>query len=101
MKLSAYYKRKGEVVILSPLFSPERHQKFILRKDYNDGIFPKYLLTTPNLEYGGLAFSNNNYHPLDYEIEVMKPDTTIYTNMQNRYMNAKGTAKLKKKIFQN
>ena len=33
MKLSAYYKKKREVVILSPSFTPERHQKFILRKD--------------------------------------------------------------------
>ena len=25
MKLSAYYKKKREVVILSPIFTPERH----------------------------------------------------------------------------
>lgn len=25
MKLSAYYKRRGEVVILAPGFTPERH----------------------------------------------------------------------------
>ena len=40
MKLSAYYKRKGEIVVLSPHFTPERNTKFIYRKDYNDGDFP-------------------------------------------------------------
>ena len=64
MKLSAYYKKKREVVILSPSFTPERHQKFILRKDFDDGNFPIGLEKVPNLEYGGHAFSNGRYRPL-------------------------------------
>ena len=53
MKLSAYYKKKREIVVLSPSFTPERHQKFFLRKDYDDGNFPLELNVTKNLEYGG------------------------------------------------
>jgi hypothetical protein len=33
---------------------------------------------TPNVEYGGLAFSNNKYFPLPLEIERMRPDTSLY-----------------------
>ena len=61
MKLSAYYKGKREIVILSPSFTPERHQKFFYRKDYDDGIYPNNLTRVDNVEYGGLAFSNNTY----------------------------------------
>ena len=63
MKLSAYYKKKREVVVLSPSLTPERHQKFFLRKDYDDGNFPTGLEKVPNLEYGGYAFSNGIYAP--------------------------------------
>ena len=41
MKLSTYYKRKKEVVVLSPTLEPERYTHFIFRKDYNDGNFNK------------------------------------------------------------
>ena len=85
MKLSAYYKRKGEIVILAPEFAPEKHSKFIYRKDYDDGIYPKNLVR-PNVEYGGLAFSNNIYLPLPLEIERMRPDTEIYRRTEQDYL---------------
>lgn len=69
MKLSAYYKRKNQLVIFAPAFYPDRHQLFIYRKDYEDGLYPPNLLNTSNVEYGGLAFSNNKYKPLPIEIE--------------------------------
>ena len=40
MKLATYYKRKREIVQLSPIFQPERYTKFIMRKDYYDSNFP-------------------------------------------------------------
>lgn len=99
MKLSAYYKKKGEIVILSPSFTPERNTKFIYRKDYNDGDFPLNLTTSPNVEYGGLAFSNNIYQPLPREIEIMRPDTEIYARMESVI---KGTTSANRnKIYQN
>lgn len=100
MKLSAYYKKKGEIVVLSPYFTPEKNTKFIFRKDYDDGRYPNRL-TAPNVEYGGLAFSNNVYQPLPPEIECMKPDTSLYTKAESIMMAAPGREREKKKIFQN
>lgn len=99
MKLSAYYKKKREVVVLSPSFTPERHQKFFMRKDFNDGSFPLGIEKTPNLEYGGYAFTNGMYVPLPPEIEMMRPDPQLYANMEKTIMASKGRDQ--KKIFQN
>ena len=99
MKLSAYYNIKKEVVILAPSFTPNRHQKFYYRKDYNDGDFHRGVLTTPNVEYGGLAFSNNKYIPLPMDIERMKPDPTIYARTEKTIMGTGATDR--KKIFRN
>lgn len=101
MKISAYYKKKGEIVILSPSFTPERNTKFFYRKDYNDGDFPMGLTFYKNLEYGGLAFSNNVYSPLPEDMEKMKPDTTLYERAESLIMNAPGRTEEKRKIFQN
>lgn len=101
MKLSAYYKKKGEIVVFSPSFTPDRNTKFIYRKDYNDGDFPIGLTKASNVEYGGLAFSNNIYQPLPPEIEKMRPDTEIYCRAEPIMMAAAGREREKKKIFQN
>ena len=101
MKLSAYYKKKGEIVIFSPTFSPERNTLFIYRKDYDDGDYPSGLTWYKNTEYGGLAFSNNIYQPLPLEIERMRPDTSIYEKAESIIMSAAGRESAKKKIFQN
>lgn len=99
MKLSAYYKKKGEIVVLSPQFTPEKNTKFFYRKDYNDGEFPLSLLTTKNIEYGGLAFSNNKYIPLPTEIEKQRPDTEIYAKMEKIIKGTSSAAR--NKIYQN
>ena len=99
MKLSAYFKKKREVVILSPHFTPERHQKFYLRKDYDDGNFIMGLENVPNLEYGGFAFTNGIYAPLPKEIEILHPDTSLYDNMEKTIIASKGRDP--KKIFRN
>ena len=99
MKLSAYYKKKKEMVILTPSFTPERHQRFFVRKDYSDGIFPKKMTSYSNVDYGGLAFTDNIYHPLPMEIELCRPDTSIYSRMESAFINSKVSDR--KKIFQN
>lgn len=85
MKLAQYYKRKREIVVLSPAFSPERHSTFIYRKDYYDGIFPPHLTRTSNVQYGGLAFTNNKHIPLPLEIEQCAPDTSIYEKYRKQF----------------
>ena len=99
MKLSTYFKKKREVVVLSPHFTPERHRKFYLRKDYDDGNFIMGLENVPNLDYGGYAFTNGMYAPLPKEIEILHPDTSLYDNMEKTIISAKGRDQ--KKIFRN
>lgn len=99
MKLSAYYKKKREIVVLSPNFTPERHEKFFLRKDFNDGNFPAGLEKISNLNYGGYAFTDGIYRPLPIEIEKLHPDTSLYENMEKTIMAT--TGRDQKKIFQN
>ena len=99
MKLSAYYKKRGELVVLSPSFTPEKHQKFFYRKDYDDGDYPINLLRAQNVTYGGLAFSNNTYQPLPMDIEIVKPDTSIYEKMESVIMGT--SSPQRKKIFSN
>ena len=99
MKLSAYYKRKGEIVVLSSSFTPYRNTKFIYRKDYDDGDFPRGLTMHENVEYGGLAFSQNVYKPLPIEIERMKPDTSIYSKMESKILGPATSER--RKIYNN
>ena len=99
MKLSAYYKRKGEIVVLSPSFTTQRNTKFIYRKDYDDGNFPCGLTTNGNVEYGGLAFSHSVYQPLPLEIERMKPDTSIYEKMESKILGPATSER--RKIYNN
>lgn len=100
MKLASYYKKNKEIVILSPIFAPDRHQKFYLRKDFNDGNYKKDMDKIPNLAYGGYAFTNNVYFPLPKEIETMQPDSSIYAKMESTILSKQDYAN-RKKIFQN
>ena len=77
MKASSYYKKKMEIVNLSPSFSPNMYNKFIYRKDYYEGIFPSEIFKNNNIEYGGLAFNQENYISLSEDIEKQKPDVFI------------------------
>ena len=99
MKLAAYYKKHREIVILSPELTPERHQKFFLRKDYDDGNFPLGIDKIPNLDYGGYAFTKGLYVPMAAEIETIHPDSSIYSIYEKTIMSAKGRDQ--RKIFQN
>lgn len=89
MKLSAYYKKKGEVVTLAPKFTPKKHSKLFYRKDYDDGIYPPKLGAQINVEYGGHAFSGVHYIPLDSSIEKCKPDTYIYSKLKGKVLTYK------------
>ena len=77
MKLSSYYKNKRQIVNHISKIEPTKYTQFIYRKDYNDGDFPSELLQD-NVSYGGLAFSNNIYIPLENSQEDMVPDVSIY-----------------------
>lgn len=95
MKLAAYYKQKQHITVMTKNFCPEKYSKYIYQKDYNDGYYPQNFRQFSNIKCGGLAFSNNIYKPLPYEIEKMIPDKTIYDNMYSIF----GTNKDKERIF--
>ena len=84
MKLSTYYKRRREIVSLSLDFKPNMYSHFIIRQDYPfNCTYPTY----PNVEYGGRAFSSAKYKPLPLEIEVMRPDISLYNKVQVPHLN--------------
>ena len=80
MKLSSFYKHKREIVGLSPDFSPNRYTHFIVRQDFYNPT--SQFIRGNNIEYGGRAFNGDNYKPLPLEIECMKPDISLYNNVQ-------------------
>lgn len=89
MKLSSYYKGKKEIVSLSPSFSPDMYNKFIYRKDYYDGDFPSELLKSGKIIYGGRAFNQEKYIPLELDIEKQKADVFIYDKLKKSFCNNK------------
>lgn len=91
MKIASYYKKKMEIVTLSPSFLPDLYQKFIYRKDYYDNDFPKGLEKIPNIEYGGHAFTLDKYFHLAEEIERQKADINIYNKIEKDFCTNKWT----------
>ena len=89
MKLAAYYARKREIVALSPVFNPTSYTRFIYRKDYYDGGFDSRLRQFDNIEYGGYAFSSNNYTPLPLDIEKQIPNAAIYSKYKDKFSTLK------------
>ena len=79
MKLSSYYKRKREIVSLSPTFSPQMYKNFIVRQDF---FYPESEIQYfNNVTYGGRAFDGLKYKPLPEEIELMRPDIYLYNKI--------------------
>lgn len=76
-KLVTYHRNHNDIALLAPTLAPARYTKFIVRKEYDDGIYPKELFL-PNCEYGGRAFSASKYKPLPAAIENTVPDMHIY-----------------------
>ena len=77
-KLVSYYRNRNDIALLAPALEPKRYSKFIIRKDYNDGIFPRELFL-PNCEYGGRAFNPAQYVPLaPLRAERTIPNMHIY-----------------------
>lgn len=91
MKLSSYYKKRGEIVGLSASFSPNMYNKFICRKDFYDGDF-SYIMDS-KISYGGRAFNRDKYVPLNIEIEKQKPDIFIYERLKNLFCTNKQMTK--------
>lgn len=86
MKLAKYYKKQKQIVILDDDLNYEKYSKYIVRKDYYDGEYLNIIMGQENVEYGGLAFTDNVYEPLPLEIERIRGDTSIYNRYEKYYV---------------
>lgn len=95
MKLASYYKKNNYITkLILDLDDIDRFDTIYLRKDIKNLRFPSELIAEEKVKYGGLAFTNNIYRPLDIEIENTAPDTTLYN-----YYIIKYQSKFSKKKF--
>lgn len=76
-KYITYYRAHNKIAVLAPALEPEKYTDFIVRKEYNDGIFPRKFFL-PNVTYGGRAFKAGQYSPLPPAIENTIPNMHIY-----------------------
>lgn len=97
-KLCAYYKQRNEITILAPTLEPDRYTQFFIRKEYDDGNYPKELFQN-NVTYGGRAFSPDLYIPFEDKIELTQPDFSIYEKYGNLYGTTKATQDQFKRIL--
>lgn len=79
MKISAFHKQKGDLVdlLLSYNNIPE-YDKVYISKVFTDTPVPEYLLSLPNVQYGGTGFFYDKAEPLPPEIEHIMPDYHLY-----------------------
>lgn len=97
-KLVAYYRKRNDIALLVPALVPTQYTKFIIRKEYNDGIYPREFFL-PNCEYGGRAFTPDKYKPLDPKIEAIIPDMHIYDKYITHFGYKPAEQKLLKRIL--
>ena len=82
MKYATYYKRKREIVVFTPKFNPSMYSNYLVRQDYPSR--RPYSTQYKNIVYGGRAFDGESYKPLPLDIELCKPDITIYNKLENK-----------------
>ncbi len=79
MKLSGYYKDKGDnVVLLTTYNNLNQYDKVFISKVFTDTEVPQEILELYNVEYGGTGFYYDKASPLPYEIEHHMPDYHLY-----------------------
>lgn len=83
-KLCTYFHNKKEIAVLTPYLAPAQFTRFYVRKDYDEGIYPKQLFAE-NCTYGGRAFNSKQYVPLEPVIERTIPNMHIYDKYISHY----------------
>lgn len=87
MKLASFHKKNKDLVeLMTDYREYERYTKLYLRKNIIDTDLPNALLSKARgkCEYGGYAFTNGLYVPMDNEIEKSLPDVTIYDKIKEK-----------------
>lgn len=98
-KLCTYYHNHREIAVLTSSLSPSKYSKFFIRKEYDDGIYPKSIFL-PNCEYGGRAFTPLHYSPLAPDIEKTIPNMHLY-DKYSLHFGTKGYEKIQIKHILN
>ena len=84
-KLVTYYRQSNQLATLSPVLNPAPYTKFFIRKEYDDGLFPREFFYGSS-EYGGRAFTEDKtYIPLPAKIENTIPNMHIYDPHVERF----------------
>ena len=83
-KLISYYRARNKIAVLAPVLNPAKYTDFIIRKEYDDGVFPRECFL-PNVVYGGRAFKMGDYEPLPAPIERTVPDMHIYDKYSGHF----------------
>ena len=89
MKYSTYYKQRRQIVAFSPRFEPTYYSKYLIRQDYPSK--HPYSMQYKNIVYGGRAFDGENYQPLPLDIELCRPDTSLYNKIETKIVCNKET----------
>ena len=85
-KLITYYRLHNKIAVLTPKLNIDNYSNVIIRKEYDDGIFPnEYFLE--KVSYGGRAFNPDRYEPLPPHIEDTVPNMHIYDPYINYFGN--------------
>ena len=94
-KYLTYYRNHQTIAALATQLEPERYTSFIVRKEYDDGEYPKKLFL-PNVEYGGRVFSVEKSKPLPPAVEATIPNMHVY----DPYSSYFGRTQTDQKIFE-
>lgn len=77
MKIYGYYNRKNHILrFVQPKDNLEGYDKIYYRQDNKGKISP--IIASPNVDYGGYAFTQTKYHPMSMDIERVEPYLYMY-----------------------
>ena len=98
-KLVTYYRQHNQLATLSPVLNPSPYTKFFIRKEYDDGNFPREFFYQSS-EYGGRAFSESKlYVPLPPKIEQTVPNMHVYDPFIHHFGKSKPELQQIKRIL--
>lgn len=97
MKISAYHKSIGDIVVLSTTYAPEKYSSFYYGKDM-DFSNPIPNLLKHNVTAVGRYFYPKKYISLPPRIEKMNPDTSLYQSALDHETKQRRIRALKRTI---
>ena len=97
-KMVMWHRNQHRMAGLAPVLEPNLYSNFILRKEYDDGNFPKVIFQD-RCDYGGRVFTDGEYIPYEREVETIIPDMTIYDKFKDGFGDSKSSQELFQRII--